>query len=329
MALSFEVPDELAYKFKYTPGQHVTLRASIGGKEVRRSYSIASSPGEPLRIGVKRQAGGTFSNFAQELRSGEIIDVMPPKGRFVYSGERNILLVASGSGITPVISIAAHALVSGANVALAYGNRTSESIMFRRELDELKDRYLAKFAVVHVLSRETGRSPILQGRIDKAKIDEFAASGLFEPQLTDGAFFCGPGGMIEICAKTAVELGVDRNRIKFERFLAPGEPPPTRRPPAPPLENANIEVCFDGAKYAFAQESRDRSVIEAALRHGIELPFSCRGGMCCTCRCRIVSGEAAMTVNYSLENWEIAAGFILACQSRPISDRLVLDFDSV
>ena len=194
VALYFDVPDELAEKFDYSPGQHITLRAEIEGKEVRRSYSIASSPGEPLKIGVKRQEGGAFSNFAQNLRAGEVLDVMEPQGRFVFSGERNILLFASGSGITPVISIAAHALASGSRVALAFGNRTTETIMFRRELDALKDRFLTKFALVHVLSREAGRSPALHGRIDEEKIGRLAFAGLFEPELIDGAFFAVPAG---------------------------------------------------------------------------------------------------------------------------------------
>ncbi|MDE0532260.1 MAG: 2Fe-2S iron-sulfur cluster-binding protein [Albidovulum sp.] len=329
VSLSFEVPDEIDKNFTYLPGQHVTFRARIEGKEIRRTYSIASIPGEPLKVGVKRQEGGVFSNFVHNLRAGEFVDVMEPQGRFVYSGERNILLAASGSGITPVISIAAHALDSGSRVALAFGNRTTESIMFRRELNALKDRHLAKFALVHVLSRETGRPSLLQGRIDKKKINQLAGAGLFNPRLIDGAFICGPGRMISTCNEGFEELGISRQLVKHERFLAPGVPPPSRREFAPIPKKANIEVCFDGSNYRFALESGDKSVIDAALRQGIELPFSCRGGMCCTCRCRIISGAAAMTVNYSLEDWEIAAGFILACQSRPTSDRLILDFDAI
>ncbi|MCY4459028.1 MAG: FAD-binding oxidoreductase [Albidovulum sp.] len=328
-ALSFDVPNHLAESYNFSPGQHVVLRANIDGKDIRRTYSIASRPGESLKIGVKRQDGGAFSNFAQDLKAGEYVEVMRPQGRFVYSGERNILLVASGSGITPVISIAAHALAAGSRVAMAFGNCTAESIMFRRELDALKDQFLSNFALVHVLSREIGRTPLLQGRIDGQKIIGFAAAGLFDPQSIDGAFICGPGGMIAECSNAIGNLGVDARIIRHERFLFPGASPPVRRSSLPPKEKANVEVRFDGAKYSFALESQDDSVIAAALRHGIELPFSCRAGMCCTCRCRVLSGQAEMAVNYSLEDWEIRAGFILACQSRPISESLMLDFDAV
>lgn len=328
--LVFDVPEALRETFAFTPGQHLTLRAEVDGTEVRRSYSIATAPGGDLCVGVKRVEGGVFSGLSQGFRPGDRVQVMPPEGRFMWRGERNVLLIAAGSGITPVISIAAAVLAAGGQVTLVYGNRSVETIMFRAALDALKDRYLDRFALIHVLSREAQDVDLLNGRIDAAKIAAFALAGAIDPLRVDGIFLCGPGGMIEEATAALTAMGVALGRIHQEYFTPSGEAPraPSRAAAKAAAEGVAVEVMLDGRRREFRYEKGDTGIIDAAARQGVDLPWSCHGGMCCTCRCKVVEGEAEMAVNYSLEPWELEAGFTLACQSRPLSDRLVLDFDA-
>lgn len=339
VAIAFEVPDRLAETFAFRPGQYLTLSADIDGKEARRSYSICSAPGEPyLRVGVKRTADGRFSRFVHErLAVGDTIRVTPPEGRFTaLRGERHdYLLIAAGSGITPMLSIARTVLEHEpeSTITLLYGNRTSEAIMFREELQDLKDRHLGRFSLLNVLSRESQDVDVLKGRLDGARVKLFAERGLIDPLCCDGVFLCGPGAMIDEVSETLRALGVERDRIRFERFTPSGDAPAPRRASAAVRraveKGVPVEVVLDGARRAFTVSDADETVLAAAHRAGVELPFSCAGGMCCTCRCRVVEGSAEMAVNYSLQPWEIEAGFTLACQSRPTSGRLVLDFDAV
>lgn len=338
VAIAFEVPDDLRDVFSFRPGQYLTLAADIDGEEARRSYSICSAPGEPhLKVGVKQIADGRFSGFVNErLNVGDTIRVMPPEGRFTsLAGERHdYILIAAGSGITPMLSIAktvlAHEPMS--TITLVYGNRTSGSIMFLEELEDLKDRYLQRFSMLHMLSRETQDVDILNGRIDGGRIVQLAERQLIEPLAADGIFICGPGEMIDSVTQSLRDYGVDPDRIRFERFTPSGDAPPprarSREAEETARQGATIEVVLDGVRRSFTLEEADSGLIEAAQKAGLELPYSCAGGMCCTCRCRIVEGEAEMAVNYSLQPWEIEAGFTLACQSRPTTRRLVLDFDA-
>lgn len=332
VAISFEVPEVLAETFAWEPGQYLTLRAEVAGEDMRRSYSIASLPGQPLTVGVKRVEGGAFSTFAQGLKPGDTIRVMPPEGRFVCRGtEERIVLIAAGSGVTPMIAIAAAALARGAEVTLVYGNRRTDTIMFREVLEALKDRYMGRFTLIHVLSREPQDVPLLTGRVDGEKIARLAQAGAVDIAGADGVFLCGPGEMIDDVAGALAGLGVPAERVHHERFFMEGDAP--RAPRSAEAEKAaaggvEVEVVLDGARRGFRVEAGDDSVLEAAERQGLELPYSCRGGMCCTCRCRVAEGSAEMAVNYSLEPWELEAGFVLACQARPTSDRLVLDFDA-
>ncbi len=330
VAISFDLPEALRETFGYRPGQYLTIRHMHEGEELRRSYSIAAGPGEPLTIGVKRVEGGVFSTHAQALKPGDVLEVAPPEGRFVLGERREILLVAAGSGITPVISITAHALAEGRRATLIFGNRDSAHIMFRDQLDALKDKYLARFTLIHVLSREEQDVPLLNGRVTGEKVLRLADAGVFDPAEVDDAYLCGPGEMIDDTAAALQEAGLATDHIHHERFLAEGVAPAPRSQAAEEAarEGVEVEVILDGARRRFTLTQEDETVLAAAARNGLELPYSCKGGMCCTCRCRIAEGEAEMALNYSLEPWEIEAGFTLACQARPKSRRLVLDFDA-
>jgi ring-1,2-phenylacetyl-CoA epoxidase subunit PaaE len=335
IAITFDVPASLGDLFRFQAGQHLTLRADIAGDDVRRSYSICAAENAPLRIAVKRAPGGAFSCWANDtLRAGARIDVMPPMGHFNVRPEpqaaRHYLGVAAGSGITPLLSMIATALAiePRSRFTLVYGNRSSASVMFRDELAALKDRYLTRFNLVHVLSREPHDIELLHGRIDRAKAD-----ALFEHWVpiadVDYAFVCGPEGMMDAVRESLVAHGFPAERIRIERFAA-SIPKHTHVPrPLPEAAATECEVTaiIDGSQRSFLLEKGHENIIDAGLRNGIELPFSCKGGVCSTCRCRLVDGEVDMDVNFALEDYEVARGFILACQSYPATDRVTVDFD--
>lgn len=330
VAVTFEVPEALHDSFAFAPGQYLTLRATVDGQDLRRSYSIASAPGRGLTVGIKHVVDGVFSTWAQGLRAGDVVQVMPPEGRFVLRGEQSIVLIAAGSGITPMVSIASDALERGAQVALIYGNRTTDSIIFRTQLDDLKDRYTERFTLIHVLSREPQDVDLLNGRIDGAKVMALGRAGAVDLAGADGVFLCGPGAMIDDVAG-AMEGVVPADQVHFERFYTEDTGPrPARSAAAEAAAEAGaaIEVVLDGTRRMFRLAAGDDNVVDAAARAGLELPYSCKGGMCCTCRCKVVEGAAEMAVNYSLEPWEMEAGFTLACQARAVTDKLVLDFDA-
>jgi ring-1,2-phenylacetyl-CoA epoxidase subunit PaaE len=336
VSLAFAVPARLARAYRFLPGQYLTLRAEIAGEDIRRSYSICSGLDDgDLRIVVKRVAGGAFSNFVHDgLKPGSEIDVMTPAGQFTIpldpQAARTMVAVACGSGITPVMSLIKTVLAREpqSRFVLLYGNRTGRDIIFAEELAGLKDRYLDRLSIAHVLSREMQDVPALQGRLDRARIELL----LRQPPRIDHAFLCGPAAMMDAAAPAFAVLGLAPDRIHREYFT-PGEgsqrvPPPPRlaEPTAQPA--AVAEVLIDGRHYEVPMPE-GVSVIDAARAQGIDLPFSCKGGMCCSCRARLVSGKAEMAVNYSLQPWEIAAGFILTCQATPLTPRLVLDYDAV
>lgn len=336
VSIRLAVPEALKAAFAFRPGQYLTLRTIIGGEEIRRSYSICSGldDGE-LRVGVRKVAGGAFSTFANEnLRPGDLLEAMPPEGRFTLSeagAGRHVFCIAAGSGITPVLSIVRSVLARepASRVTLIYANRTSGSAMFAEEIEDLKNRHLGSFVVVHLLSREAQDVPLLAGRVSAAKLRELA-QGVVDFADVDEAFLCGPEGMVAEARAALAGLGVAAARIRSELFTPAA---PRRRFTPPPVAGtsnavARITVNLDGRRHTFDLEAADESLIAAAERAGIELPWSCRGGMCCTCRCRISAGAAEMAVNYSLEAWEIDAGFTLACQARPTTPELSLDFDA-
>lgn len=345
VTIALAIPDAFRSLFAFQPGQFLNVRAVLGGAEVRRSYSICSGPGEArLRIAVKKVGGGHFSVWANEvLESGSTLDVMPPQGRFVLAANqgspRHILGLAAGAGITPIISMAAHALAQepATRFTLIYGNRTVDSIMFREELEDLKDRWLDRFTVVHVLSRggsQDGAS--FEGRIT-ADVLKGMAKSLVPFEEIAHAYLCGPGSMIKDLRAALFALGLPRDRVHHE-FFAPGGgayradagEQKSTAPPAQPAPNASgsahIEAILDGLRHGFTAAPGE-TLIDAAQRAGLRVPFSCRGGMCCTCRAKVVEGRVAMRTNYSLEAWEIDQGFTLTCQAVAQTDRVVVDFD--
>lgn len=332
VCVALSVPGDLRDAYRFSPGQHLTLKAEIQGHELRRPYSICSSPNDPLlKVGVREIPGGAFSGFVnQELKAGASIDVMTPQGKFTADGLSDTLLIAAGSGITPLLSIARDKLESGSRVCLVYGNRYFRSVMFLDELNQLKDRYMDSFALIHALSRESRDDPASSGRIDGEKIKRLADSGVIEASGLEGVFICGPGEMTQSLGGTLEELGVTRERIHTELFT-PGEGTVPRKPgekPASVKEGVSVEIIMDGTRHRFNTTDGDVSIIDAAKRHGLELPYSCKNGMCCTCRSKVVSGRVELPVNFSLEDWEIEGGFTLACVAKPVTDEVVLDFDA-
>jgi ring-1,2-phenylacetyl-CoA epoxidase subunit PaaE len=278
---------------------------------------------------------GRFSRFASEaLRRGVRVEVAAPEGRFTaeIGANRHYAFFAAGSGITPVISIVRSMLAANreARATLFYGNRTTSSIMFRRALDDLKDRHLGRLAVFHVLSRESQEIDVLNGRLDGPRI-ALLAKTVVPPKDADGYFLCGPFGMIEDGRKALIAAGVEPERIKAELFTTDGATPPSPRPAPVHLPHEgeiHVDCVLEGRTRRIEVEP-GALVIEAAHEQGFEIPHSCRGGMCCTCRCKVLEGEVAMDVNYSLEPWELERGYVLACQSRPLTAKVTLDFDAV
>ena len=336
VSLTFAVPDALRAAYGYTPGQYLTLRSKIDGADVRRSYSICSGLDDAeLRVAIKRVPGGAFSTWAnQTLRAGDSLSVMTPDGRFGIAIEpdraRTLVAFAAGSGITPVLSILKTVLAREplSNFVLFYGNRSTGSIMFRGELEDLKDRYLARLSVFHVLSREQQDVPMLNGHLDAEKAGVLMRA-LVSPDAVDHAFVCGPQPMIEGLEKALADLGLSRARIHVERFTPGigGRPPVVVVPPATPPK-AIVTVISEGARWEIPV-AEGEAIIDAAIRAGRNLPFSCKGGMCCTCRAKLLEGRVEMTVNYSLEPWETEAGYVLTCQSHPVTERVVVDYDQV
>ena len=335
VALRFEIPAELAADYAFTPGQYLTLRAMIDGEDVRRSYSICSPLGAAdLEVGVKRIEGGAFSTHALTLKAGEELDVMTPQGRFLapIGGRHEYLLVAAGSGVTPMVSIARSVLEGEPEsaVTLLYANRTTDSVMFREAFEDLKDRFMTRFRVTHVMDGEAQDLELFNGRLDAEKLSTMTTRGLIDPKACDSVYVCGPQPMIEAATGALVALGVEDEKIRHELFIPAGGLPAAsdRARPKQVEGGAQVEVTLDGTRKRFAVNPAEETVLEAANRAGLDLPYSCKGGMCCTCRCKVVEGESAMDINYSLEPWELEAGYTLACQTRPTGGRLVLDFDA-
>ncbi len=339
VAITFDVPPELADQYRFTPGQHLTLRCELAGDDVRRNYSIcAPATTGPLRVAVKRLPGGVFSTFALErLRPGDTIEVMTPSGRFTVpldpAQAKHYCALAAGSGITPVLSILASALEvePGSRATLVYGNRTSRSIMFLEELDDLKDRYLERFCVLHVLSRERQEAELLNGRIDAAKL-QVLLDTVVPPESVDEWFLCGPLEMIETARDTLRERGVEPAHIHRELFhVGPAPARPAVEPGAPSPDGdgaAEVTILLDGRASTFALAPSAEPILDAALAVRSDAPYACKNGMCGTCRAKVVEGEVAMDHNYALEESELAAGFVLACQSHPAAERVTLDFDA-
>ena len=346
VAITLAVPPALQGEYRGCAGQHVVLRAQIEGEETRRTYSLVNAPGEwPLRIVPRVHAAGRMSRYlAEQLRAGQELEVLPPNGSFTPrpgAGPGTRVAFAAGCGITPVLSVARALLAQGAGrFILFYGNSGGARAMCLEELLALKDRYLDRLALHFIMSREPQEVELYNGRIDAARVRQFAAA-LFRPREVSEYFVCGPGDMIEQVSAALAGLGVDASRVHAEHFTvattgrdAAVAPEPRAaavpaRPATAPGSGAEAEVTIlmDGRRRSFSMKRDDETVLDAAARAGIELPFSCRAGVCSTCRTKVVRGAVEMAQNYALEDWELEQGYVLACQSRVTTPSLELDYD--
>lgn len=338
VVVTFDVPESLQPMFDFRPGQYLTLRTHIDGQELRRSYSICAVPGDgQLRVAIKRLNDGAFSTWANSgLRDGQLLDVMPPDGHFTVdfdaSHARHYVAFAVGSGITPILSLLKSALETEpeSRFTLFFGNRASSSVLFREEIEDLKNRFMSRFSLIHIMSREQQDIDLFNGRLDGPKVDQLLSCWL-DPGTIDYAFVCGPQDMTESVIRALQDKGVDKARIKFELFGSPKGPRALRTghdmPKAPGAEVCELTIIQDGVTRRISIEKNKNNLIDSALARGIELPYSCKGGVCSTCRCKVIEGEVDMDANFALEDYEVERGFILSCQSFPVSDTLTIDFD--
>lgn len=334
--IGFDVPADLRDDYEFVQGQHVSIRTTLAGDDVRRSYSICSPAGSGrLEVGVKVLPGGHFSGYAVSgLKPGDVLDVMTPLGRFHTpldpENHKHYCAIAAGSGITPLLSIIATTLATEphSRVTLLYSNRTSRTVMFLEELEDLKDAYPDRFHLVHVLTREPRDSELLSGRLDKARLTKITET-LVPTETVDEWMLCGPHQMVSDLRDALVEQGVDKRHVHSELFHVDTQPPPVREPEqAQEGEGAEVTITLDGRRSAFRLKSNDVPVLDAVLRVRADAPYACRGGVCGTCRAKLVEGTVAMDTNYALEPDEVEAGYVLTCQSHPTSDEVVLDYDA-
>ncbi len=335
VSIAFELPSEIAKDFQFIPGQNITVRKSFDGEEIRRSYSICSSPFEnELRVAVKKVRGGTFSTFANEqLKKGDVLDVLPPTGTFytriAAEQNKNYVFIAAGSGITPVISLIKTILATEkeSNVTLLYGNKALASVIFKDQLEALKDKYLHRFDLHHVFSRETTESDFNSGRINDDKLK--ALSRLVNFNTVDNFFICGPEPLIYSAKKFLLKSGIDPDKIHFELFTTPTKEHTKIYKTFEQREEDGSQIIMriDGRSFQFKLDYNGKSILDAGLDHGADLPFACKGGVCCTCKAKLIEGEVDMEANYGLEKSELKAGFILTCQSHPRTEKVVVDYD--
>ena len=338
VVIEFEVPPELEGEFSFTHGQHVSLRCEAAGDDTRRSYSICSAAGSgQLRVAVKRLPGGIFSAFAlEQLRAGDVVEVVTPIGHFNTPLDplhaTSYAMIAAGSGIAPILSNLSTILAvePGSSVTLIYGNRTVKDIMFLEELEDIKNRFPERFALYHVLSREEQDVELFHGHIDAERVSRFLDQ-LVPPDTIDEWFLCGPREMIESAKDVLLERGVDAAHVHAELFHAKDAQRPRtadQQTPATPSEGAaEVTIILDGRRSTFRVDADGERILDAALRVRSDAPYACKGGVCGTCRARLVSGSVEMDQHFALEQREIDAGFVLACQSHPTTPTVVLDFD--
>lgn len=338
VSIAFAVPEELGAEYAYQPGQFLTIKTVMDGTEIRRSYSICSSPvdGE-WRIAVKQIPGGVFSTFANaKLQVGDTLEVMTPMGHFGDALARNgkphhYVGVAAGSGITPIMSILRTTLATDptSRFTLFLGNRGTDSIIFRETLEGLKNQYLERLSIHHVLSREHPGSDLFYGRIDADKCAVFFGK-LLNPHTVDAYFLCGPEEMIHTVTDVLQQSGVERSKIHFELFTTglSNVKPRRAEPSAVSGLQTAVTIKLDGNSFDFQMDAHQESILDAALRAGADLPYACKGGVCCTCRAKITAGEVDLVLNYGLEPDELEAGYVLTCQSYPKTTQVTVDFDA-
>ena len=334
--ISFDLPEDLQNTFAFKQGQHLTLRKYLNGEDVRRTYSLCISPSEnKLAVAVKKIPTGLFSSFVnEELKAGDILDVMPPMGSFfteLHSDQqKSYVAFAAGSGITPIISIMKAVLESEpkSRFTLFYVNQRVSSIIFKEEIEGLKNKYLNRLQIYHFLTREQLDVPLFYGRIDIDKLNAIC-NKLINPLTVDEYFLCGPQEMVETIRNGLVEKGVAKNHIHSELFFTlNGQKKAIAKDYAKELNGSLCAVTIrDGGKqFAFSFDGND-NILDAALKQGADLPFACKGGVCCTCKAKLLEGKVEMEVNYALEPEEVEAGYILTCQAHPLSQKVVVDYD--
>lgn len=340
VSVSLEVPDELLETFRFAPGQYLTFRKHLEDAEIRRSYSICSSPKDgELRVAIKRVEEGKFSNYAhQELKAGDVLDVMPPMGKFTprktETTHKEYLAFCAGSGVTPIMSIMKAILEDepDSNFTLVYGNKNRNTIIFREAIEALKNKHMQRLRLYHVLSREYMDIPLFNGRIDAAKCAEFCDS-LININEIDEAFICGPEDMILSVREELIKQGMPAANVHIELFTSPDQPKATHQKWVAEHSKhtgltSKVSIRLDGSTFEIDLPYNGDSILDAALKNGADLPYACKGGVCATCRAKITEGSVDMEVNYSLEHDEIEKGFVLTCQSHPRTERVVVDFDA-
>lgn len=340
VSVALEVPEDLKEVFQFAPGQYLTFKKHMNDAELRRSYSICCSPNDKeLRVAIKKVEQGKFSGFANmELKPGDVLDVMPPMGKFsprkTEKANKHYVAFAAGSGITPIMSIMKTVLENepGSEFTLVYGNKNRNTIIFREAIEGLKNKYMQRFKVYHVLSRELMDVPLFNGRIDANKVTEFTKS-LINPATVDEVFICGPEEMLLSVRQQLTEIGIPTEKIHIELFTSPDQPKAAHEKWVKEHSNdggpvSKVSVRLDGATFEMDLGYNSDSILDAALKHGADLPYACKGGVCSTCRAKIVEGEVEMEVNYALEKDEVAAGYVLTCQSHPKTAKVVVDFDA-
>lgn len=337
VSVAFEVPENLKSDYNFIPGQYLTLEHEIGGEKVRRSYSLCSSPldGE-LRVAIKKVEGGKFSTWANtDLKVGADLQVMMPEGNFhttiVEGQKKNYVAFAAGSGITPIYSIIKSVLEveSESTFTLFYGNQTSNTVIFKNNIEGLKNQYMNRLEVHHILSREDQGSDLLKGRIDGFKCESFAKQ-FFDPSSIDEYFICGPEAMINSVNETLKTIGANAKNVHFELFTSPLQSAPVKAKTSDAKSNKvlnQVTVILDGEETHFDLAKGGFSILDAALDAGADVPYACKGAVCCTCRAKVVEGTAEMDMNYALEEEEVEEGYILTCQSHPTSKKVVVSFD--
>lgn len=340
VSIKLRIPEELKEEFSFIPGQYLMVKHTVNGEELKRSYSISSSPGEgELRIGVKEVPNGRFSTFAnRELKVGDKLCTLEPRGRFIVQtkpdNKKHYVAFCAGSGVTPIISMMKHVLETEPNSKFTtfYGNRYAATIIYLDEINALKNRFPERLEVHYVMSKEEMGSDFFRGRIDEEKIRRYS-DVLFDPMQVDEFYMCGPEQIIHAAQKVLKEKGVDEEKLHFELFGTPNPTAGFATPPrtAEPTESvkSNISVVMDGDEFNFEMEPGNLTILDAADQAGLDVPYSCKGGVCCTCLARVKKGEVSMTLNYSLTDKEVESGLVLTCQAHPKTPDVQLDFDDI
>jgi ring-1,2-phenylacetyl-CoA epoxidase subunit PaaE len=339
VSVAFDIPADLAVDYQFKQGHYLTFKQEIDGEQVRRSYSICRSPlDNELRVAIKKVEGGKFSTYANEsITVGDVIETMTPMGRFYTTispaNEKHYVAFVAGSGITPVM---AHMrtilqLEPKSSFTLVYGNKSSSSIIFKEEIEDLKNEYMDRLTIYNILSREENEIELFMGRIDKEKCDSFMKY-FIQPDTIDEVFICGPAPMIDAVRSKCTEIGLDRKQVHFELFASPEQLAQNKEiVKETKIEKtgfqAKVKIILDGTATEFVMDSKTDNILDAAMKKGADLPFACKGGVCATCRAKIDKGTVSMDVNYGLEPEELERGFVLTCQAHPTSEEVVVNFD--